>query len=47
MGLVTKIYWLTDRQSQSDFDFDFRIVSRVPEVDSCSKELTESPELAE
>jgi hypothetical protein len=25
MGLDTKIYWLTDRQSQCDFDFDFRV----------------------
>jgi hypothetical protein len=24
MGLDTKIYWLTDRQSQCDFDFDLR-----------------------
>jgi hypothetical protein len=23
MGLGTKTYWLTDRQSQSDFDFHF------------------------
>jgi hypothetical protein len=23
MGLDTKAYWLTDRQSQCDFDFDF------------------------
>jgi hypothetical protein len=23
MGLDTKTYWLTDRQSQYDFDFDF------------------------
>jgi hypothetical protein len=22
MGLDTKTYWLTDRQSQCDFDFD-------------------------
>jgi hypothetical protein len=22
MGLDTKIYWLSDRQSQCDFDFD-------------------------
>jgi hypothetical protein len=22
MGLDTKIYWLTDRQSQCDYDFD-------------------------
>jgi hypothetical protein len=37
MGLDTKTYWLTDRQSQCDFDFDFdfdfelRLGSRVPE----------------
>jgi hypothetical protein len=23
MGFDTKTYWLTDRQSQCDFDFDF------------------------
>jgi hypothetical protein len=23
MGLDTKTYWLTDRQSQCDFDFDY------------------------
>jgi hypothetical protein len=23
MGLDTKTYWLADRQSQCDFDFDF------------------------
>jgi hypothetical protein len=23
MGLDTKAYWLTDRQSQCDFEFDF------------------------
>jgi hypothetical protein len=23
MGLDTKVYWLTDRQSQFDSDFDF------------------------
>jgi hypothetical protein len=23
MGIDTKTYWLTDRQSQCDFDFDF------------------------
>jgi hypothetical protein len=23
MGLDTKIYWLTNRQSQCNFDFDF------------------------
>jgi hypothetical protein len=24
VGLDTKTYWLTDRQSQCDFDFDFK-----------------------
>jgi hypothetical protein len=28
MGLDTKTYWLTDRQSQCDFDFDFDYDSR-------------------
>jgi hypothetical protein len=27
MGLDTKTYWLTDRQSQCDFDFDFEEIS--------------------
>jgi hypothetical protein len=26
MGLDTKTYWLTDRQSQCDFDFDLSLV---------------------
>jgi hypothetical protein len=25
MGLDTKTYWLTDRQSQCDFDFDLSL----------------------
>jgi hypothetical protein len=25
MGLDTKTYWLTERQSQYDFDFDFEL----------------------
>jgi hypothetical protein len=25
MGLDTKAYWLTDRQSQCDFDFDITL----------------------
>jgi hypothetical protein len=25
MGLDAKTYWLTDRQSQCDFDFDFEL----------------------
>jgi hypothetical protein len=29
MGLDTKIYWLTDRQSQCDFDFEFSVETRV------------------
>jgi hypothetical protein len=29
MGLDTKTYWLTDRQSQCDFDFDFDFEFRV------------------
>jgi hypothetical protein len=39
MGLGTKTYWLTDRQSQCDFDFDFDLVeSQV--VYEISKERT-------
>jgi hypothetical protein len=31
MGLDTKTYWLTDRQSQCNFDFDFtRVVKSEP-----------------
>jgi hypothetical protein len=29
MGLDTKTYWLTDRQSQCDFDFDFDLTVSV------------------
>jgi hypothetical protein len=29
MGLDTKTYWLTDRQSQCDFDFDFELEESV------------------
>jgi hypothetical protein len=28
MGLDTKTYWLTDRQSQCDFDFDLLVQLR-------------------
>jgi hypothetical protein len=28
-GLDTKTYWLTDRQSQCDFDFDFDLLDVV------------------
>jgi hypothetical protein len=33
MGLDTKTYWLTDRQSQCDFDFELEL-SKVSEVDN-------------
>jgi hypothetical protein len=29
VGLDTKTYWLTDRQSQCDFDFDFDFEKEV------------------
>jgi hypothetical protein len=29
MGLDTKTYWLTDRQSKCDFDFDIERASRT------------------
>jgi hypothetical protein len=29
MGLDTKTYWLTDRQSQCNFDFDFDTKNEV------------------
>jgi hypothetical protein len=35
MGLDTKTYWLTDRQSQCNFDFDFES-SRVEEGSNTS-----------
>jgi hypothetical protein len=28
MGLDTNTYWLTDRQSQCDFDFDFDLINQ-------------------
>jgi hypothetical protein len=31
MGLDTKTYWLTDRQSQCGFDFDFEVRETVKE----------------
>jgi hypothetical protein len=31
MGLDTKTYWLTDRQSQCDFDFDVAVYGTVVE----------------
>jgi hypothetical protein len=31
MGLDTKTYWLTDRQSQCDFDFD--LINRQSQCD--------------
>jgi hypothetical protein len=34
MGLDTKTYWLTDRQSQCDFDFDFWLSKKRPEYNS-------------
>jgi hypothetical protein len=39
MGLDTKTYWLTDRQSHCDFDFDFRLVQSAVQ---CS--VLKSPE---
>jgi hypothetical protein len=43
MGLDTKIYWLTDRQSQCTFDFDFdaRQFSRVLDSRQPRKVLSE------
>jgi hypothetical protein len=32
MGLDTKAYWLTDRQSQCDFDFELRVCWTEPAV---------------
>jgi hypothetical protein len=32
MGLDTKTYWLTDRQSQCNFDFDFDLGSNTSTV---------------
>jgi hypothetical protein len=34
MGLDTKTYWLTDRQSQCDFDFDFEEAIRTTEKEN-------------
>jgi hypothetical protein len=38
MGLDTKTYWLTDRQSQCDFDFDCEDL--LKKVDFVSQEHT-------
>jgi hypothetical protein len=38
MGLDTKTYWLTDRQSQCEFDFDFNLISNI-ENTSCVLQL--------
>jgi hypothetical protein len=35
MGLDTKTYWLTDRQSQCDFDSDFDLSSRSEYENEC------------
>jgi hypothetical protein len=35
MGLDTKTYWLTDRQSQCNFDFDFDVSHFVSTVREC------------
>jgi hypothetical protein len=38
MGLDTKTYWLTDRQSQCDFDFDLNLAADKPttvQVSNC------------
>jgi hypothetical protein len=40
MGLITKTYWLTDRQSQCNFDFDFDF-SQLWDIRQPMKTLTE------
>jgi hypothetical protein len=37
MGLDTKTYWLTDRQSQCDFDFDLWVSSAWKPVNSAGE----------
>jgi hypothetical protein len=39
MGLDTKTYWLTDRQSQCDFDFNLTWVYLVVRQSPASKEV--------
>jgi hypothetical protein len=40
MGIDTKTYWLTDRQSQCDFDSDFELRENSSRVDSGSNTST-------
>jgi hypothetical protein len=37
MGLDTKTYWLTDRQSQCDFDFDLDEGQRQEKIDQTAR----------
>jgi hypothetical protein len=32
MGLDTKTYWLTERRSQCDFDFDNKLVEKLSQL---------------
>jgi hypothetical protein len=46
MGLDTKTYWLTDRQSQCDFDFELgQFCTRVCKEKTSASEAEESPML--
>jgi hypothetical protein len=38
MGLDTKTYWLTDRQSQCDFHFDFDLTGQFSWKSECEEE---------
>jgi hypothetical protein len=40
MGLDTKIYWLTDRQSQCDFNFDFDYQDWLTDWPTVSRSVT-------
>jgi hypothetical protein len=42
MGLDTKTYWLTDRQSQCDFDFDLELRVAVVRIGKLVAELADS-----
>jgi hypothetical protein len=42
MGLDTKIYWLTERQLQRDFDFDFEVPrDSAPRMTALTRTKTE------
>jgi hypothetical protein len=47
MGLDTKTYWLTDRQSQCEFDFDFDNELVVGQSSASKNVSTEAEDIVE